>query len=625
MKGLISPNAARITDSFTEQQRRAQMAQQAAQETTAAASQQKHAETPGDRLDMAQSDAMRREEAVTLKAARLEQAATILQRRARMRAAEAALAEARARMRAAEAALVRLIQHVRHDQTVRISGALRAWRLRGKVNAILSISHRWMLPTQPDPDGKQLEAIKAFLVSSAGKRIELVWIDGGSMPQHQPEIGLIRSDEDKDDFDTMLSQVNMLYLGTTVLILFDFSYLSRFWTQFEAWLSMQFPTPSGLKSAVGTKNARYHIVCIQNAAAQAELYTKALTDQWANKTPQQAFDILSKPDVTVTNQSDKRDQLPKIKALDMRVQGAFQAVDAQLHQRVAVSAEAAARAKAELDAFERDKGVKADDDDPLRKAAAQMEREAAAARAAQESHALAIAHGMMPNKRSVRSAWMVVRPSWPAAWPAPRDVSAVLAVMCALLMGELTGLTSVAVAVYTLYAIVCDFVLALALFVAVTTVAFFGAQLAWWRWRATRWRANARWFVSSHGMLSFGLKVLAAVPRAFLLADLGELVQRWLAGLTKGIELKGKIREENSAQPETLEKLAAECASMFEEVSEQIRRTNKRPFRSFSSECLAVIEANRLLLGGLAQQHAAKTHRINADAVFERVNEYGHQ
>ena len=75
------------------------------------------------------------------------------------------------------------------------------------VEKILSISHRWMLPTQPDPDGKQLEAIKAFLVSSAGKRIELVWIDGGSMPQHQPEIGLIRSDEDKDDFDTMLSQV----------------------------------------------------------------------------------------------------------------------------------------------------------------------------------------------------------------------------------------------------------------------------------------------------------------------------------------------------------------------------------------------------------------------------------
>jgi hypothetical protein len=232
------------------------------------------------------------------------------------------------------------------------------------VEKILSISHRWMEPTQPDPDGEQLKAIKAFLVSSAGKRIELLWIDGGSMPQDQP--GLIRSVEDKADFDIMLSQVcaalclghrpflatlsqplyyyiniltprrcsppftcakvNMLYLGTTVLILFDLSYLSRFWTQFEAWLSMQFATPNGLKSAVGTKNARYHIVCIQNAAAQAELYTKALVDTWANKTPQQAHDILSKPDVTVTNQSDKLKQLPKIMKLDATMQGAFQAV-----------------------------------------------------------------------------------------------------------------------------------------------------------------------------------------------------------------------------------------------------------------------------------------------------------
>eukprot|EP00900_Chrysochromulina_parva_P012207 jgi/Chrpa1/20988/Chrysochromulina_OHIO_Genome00026681-RA len=89
---------------------------------------------------------------------------------------------------------------------------------------------------------------------------------------------------------------------------------------------MQFATPNGLKSAVGTKNARYHIVCIQNAAAQAELYTKALVDTWANKTPQQAHDILSKPDVTVTNQSDKLKQLPKIMKLDATMQGAFQAV-----------------------------------------------------------------------------------------------------------------------------------------------------------------------------------------------------------------------------------------------------------------------------------------------------------
>ena len=126
----------------------------------------------------------------------------------------------------------------------------------------------------------------------------------------------------------------MLYLGTSVLILLDLSYVSRFWTQFEAWLSMQFATPSGLKPAIGTQNVRHHIVCIQNAAAQSELYTKALVDNWADKTPLQAHDFLSKPDVTVTNASDKEGQLPKIKALDGTVQGAFQAIDAQLQQRM---------------------------------------------------------------------------------------------------------------------------------------------------------------------------------------------------------------------------------------------------------------------------------------------------
>ena len=75
------------------------------------------------------------------------------------------------------------------------------------VEKILSISHCWTEKTQPDPEGEQLKAIKAFLVSSAGKRIELVWIDGGSMPQDQPTIGLIRSVEDTADFKTMLSQV----------------------------------------------------------------------------------------------------------------------------------------------------------------------------------------------------------------------------------------------------------------------------------------------------------------------------------------------------------------------------------------------------------------------------------
>ena len=106
---------------------------------------------------------------------------------------------------------------------------------------------------------------------------------------------------------------------------------------------MQFATPNGLKSAIGTMNARHHIVAIQNAAAQAELFTKMLVDQWSTKTPLEAYNFLSKPDVTVTNQSDKDGQLPKIKGLNETVQQAFGSIDEELSQQVCVRV-AAARA-----------------------------------------------------------------------------------------------------------------------------------------------------------------------------------------------------------------------------------------------------------------------------------------
>ena len=95
------------------------------------------------------------------------------------------------------------------------------------VEETLSVSHRWMKPDQPDPDGEQLKAIQAFLRSPEGQKIKRVWIDAQSMPQDQPKGS--RSAEDTAAFKTMLASVNMLYLGTSVLVLLDLSYVSRFW------------------------------------------------------------------------------------------------------------------------------------------------------------------------------------------------------------------------------------------------------------------------------------------------------------------------------------------------------------------------------------------------------------
>ena len=40
---------------------------------------------------------------------------------------------------------------------------------------------------------------------------------------------------------------------------------------------------------------------------------------WATATPEQAYEVLGRPDVTVTNHKDKLDQLPLILTLDAEV------------------------------------------------------------------------------------------------------------------------------------------------------------------------------------------------------------------------------------------------------------------------------------------------------------------
>ena len=100
----------------------------------------------------------------------------------------------------------------------------------------------------------------------------------------------------------------MLYLGTQVHILLDISYVSRFWTQFEAWLSFQVVTRDGLISRVDDER-RNHIVMVLNAG---EHLAQALVKEWSNCKPEEAHQILSGPDVAVTNAKDKEEQLEKL-------------------------------------------------------------------------------------------------------------------------------------------------------------------------------------------------------------------------------------------------------------------------------------------------------------------------
>ena len=174
------------------------------------------------------------------------------------------------------------------------------------VSNTLVISHRWEESAEPDSSGEQFSAVKQHLL--ANEAIEWVWFDFWSMPQ-----GRKKTEVEDIEFMTMLPNINLLYLFCSVLILLDGSYMSRFWTQFEAFLSFRKVTASGL-GPTPLSERRDTIICIHNA--DSEFDAPKLRKMWGDKTVDEAHAVLARPDVKVTNQKDKDVQLPKLQRLN---------------------------------------------------------------------------------------------------------------------------------------------------------------------------------------------------------------------------------------------------------------------------------------------------------------------
>lgn len=102
---------------------------------------------------------------------------------------------------------------------------------------LLAISHRWESPEAPDGLGVQMGALRKRLAER--QEIELVWYDYWCMAQDERSAeerqtgrrGDTRSPAAIALFKHMLKNVNLLYLGCSVLCLVDISYLSRFWVR----------------------------------------------------------------------------------------------------------------------------------------------------------------------------------------------------------------------------------------------------------------------------------------------------------------------------------------------------------------------------------------------------------
>ena len=182
------------------------------------------------------------------------------------------------------------------------------------VGEYLAVSHRWDQPELPDSTGQQLRAVRDFLRRVPS--IRYVWYDGWCLPQGK------RSKEEQALFDRSLPHINLLYLGCTVLVLMDLSYISRFWTLFESWLAMSSTTAEGLVPAEYARG-RCHITCIHSARSSTDALTKLLVQMWTDKQPNQVYDLLAATDIVVTNVRDKQVQLPKVLKISANVNAFF--------------------------------------------------------------------------------------------------------------------------------------------------------------------------------------------------------------------------------------------------------------------------------------------------------------
>ena len=97
--------------------------------------------------------------------------------------------------------------------------------LRGTyVSEICTLSYRWCKSDDPDPDGEQLAVVREYVRKHPS--ITFVFIDFLCLAQGE------RTSKDKIDFFTMLPNMYLLYLGTSVLVcIISRQYMERFWTQ----------------------------------------------------------------------------------------------------------------------------------------------------------------------------------------------------------------------------------------------------------------------------------------------------------------------------------------------------------------------------------------------------------
>mmetsp|Transcript_129509 Transcript_129509/g.360801 ORF Transcript_129509/g.360801 Transcript_129509/m.360801 type:complete len:770 (-) Transcript_129509:109-2418(-) len=193
--------------------------------------------------------------------------------------------------------------------------------LSGKlVHHMAVFSHRWFQKDHPDPRNIKLKKAKELLKQHSSWH--LLWLDWLCLPQSAG--GPERTDDEEKYFGETLYNINTLYLGLHVVILYDSQYSGRFWPCAECWSSFQVPTEEGVRD-YETQGApcRATFCCVAGAEG-TEAQAKALMRRGWGRTPAcDAAARLRRDEVSVANQRDKDIQVEVLDGLDEQVAKLF--------------------------------------------------------------------------------------------------------------------------------------------------------------------------------------------------------------------------------------------------------------------------------------------------------------
>jgi hypothetical protein len=177
-----------------------------------------------------------------------------------------------------------------------------------------AVSHRWLIPDHFDPECAKVTKLQEILTATPA--IKFLWIDWVCAPQWH---GGGRTDEEEEEFRLILENIlPFIFLGCTVIVLYERIYNQRFWPNVECWISTKMPTEDGLMPA-SEERLRMQVYGIESQSGKDDISRAYVLEMWHAADAQQAIHDLAKNDILVTNARDKEVNLKVVGSLDEKI------------------------------------------------------------------------------------------------------------------------------------------------------------------------------------------------------------------------------------------------------------------------------------------------------------------